>query len=67
MNRMMFSSVLALAWLFVISAMVSAILWLGLRLARARNRAEARTRRILDLEPAAAGHLSEDRDAHFSC
>ncbi len=44
-------SVAALTWLFVLSTILSGILWLGLRLARARNRAETRARRILELEP----------------
>jgi hypothetical protein len=51
MNRVMVGSVAALTWLFMISTILSGILWLGLRLARAKNKAEARARRILELEP----------------
>jgi len=51
MNRVTVWSVAALTWLFVLSTILSGILWLGLRLARARNRAETRARRILELEP----------------
>jgi hypothetical protein len=51
MNRVTVWSVAALTWLFVLSTILSGTLWLGLRLARARNRAETRARRILELEP----------------
>ena len=51
MNKVTVWSVVALTWLFVLSTILSGILWLGLRLARARNRAETRARRILELEP----------------
>ena len=51
MNRVTVWSVAALTWLFVLSTILSGILWLGLRLARVRNRAETRARRILELEP----------------
>ena len=51
MNKDMVWSVAALSWLFVLSTLLSAALWFGLRLARAKNRAETRARRILDLEP----------------
>ena len=51
MNRVTVWSVAVLTWLFVLSTILSGTLWLGLRLARARNRAETRARRILELEP----------------
>ena len=51
MNRVTVWSVAALTWLFLLSTILSGTLWLGLRLARARNRAETRARRILELEP----------------
>jgi hypothetical protein len=49
MNRVMVLSVATLTWLFVLSTILSGILWLGLRLARAKNKAEARARRILEI------------------
>lgn len=51
MNRVTVSSVAALIWLFMLSTLLSGTLWLGLRLARAKNSAEARARRILELAP----------------
>lgn len=42
MNRITALSIVAIVWLFMLSITLSGILWLGLRVARAKNRAESR-------------------------
>jgi len=42
MNRITAPSIAPIVWLFMLSITLSGILWLGLRVARAKNRAESR-------------------------
>lgn len=49
MNALNLRSIAAVAWLFALSTILSAILWLGLRVARAKNRAAARAGCFFDL------------------
>jgi hypothetical protein len=49
MNRITVWSIAAVTWLFVLSTTLSAILWLVLRIARAKNRAEARASWLFEL------------------
>jgi hypothetical protein len=49
MNKITIWLIAAVAWLFMLSTTLSAILWLVLRIARAKSRAEARAAWLFEL------------------